>query len=48
MAGQLIDQQMGWGLSMASLDGEETGTFTGELLFWMGTCCCSSLADICC
>lgn len=37
MAGQLIDQQLGWGFSTASLDGGDAGTPTGEMLFWMGT-----------
>ncbi len=38
IAGQLIDQQTGWGIvSAASLDSDEAGSVTGELLFWMGT-----------
>ncbi len=38
VAGQLIDQQTGWGIvSATSLDSDDGGTVTGELLFWMGT-----------
>lgn len=38
MAGHLVDQQTGWGIvSATALDSEDSGTVTGELLFWMGT-----------
>ena len=36
MAGQLIDQQTGWGLINSGIDGEEGGSAIGELLFWIG------------
>lgn len=37
MAGQLIDQQTGLGItSSAGIDGEEGGSAMGELLFWIG------------
>ena len=38
MAGQLIDQQTGWGLTASSaIDGDDLGSIPGELFFWMGT-----------
>lgn len=36
MAGQLIDQQTGWGLMASGIDIDEGGTAIGELLFWIG------------
>lgn len=37
IAGQLIDQQTGWGLAAASvLDSDEAGSATGELFYWLG------------
>lgn len=37
IAGQLIDQQTGWGLvATSALDSEEAGTATGELFYWLG------------
>lgn len=37
MAGQLIDQQTGLAVpSSAGIDGEDSGSALGELLFWMG------------
>lgn len=38
MAGQLIDQQTGLGIvAVTAIDGDDGGSVTSELLFWLGT-----------
>lgn len=38
IAGQMIDQQTGWGLIAAqSLDSDDGGTASGELFYWLGS-----------